>query len=425
MKVYQITEAPTVDSKLSSGVVTSVDIKSTTIIDPKTNQRIFKVVDQNGNELFRGTEEQANIKRDKLKKTINPVVTPKTSKTDRIKSGIKSLLGLTPSAATAAATATATAPNAATATAPKAAGTKLAVDLIPTWKVDNPKMLDLKTLDPKQRAELKKSDRITVGGIVYTKDDIRDIAVLKKQAKASLIMAPDADVPKTAKANLRWLKVSPRVANTLIPKYLGGSLALVEPLHRALVLLQEEAIAGELTAADYNRSVDTALGTWFIATTLPWFVGVCGGLIMPDNKFKRFAQGMIQGRSKSYQSVIVNFFVRNAAAWYGTKYFLAKEPVAKYIAEMFKDQYIDDQDDKIFDFYAAAGWSAGAARTVNVTISREFPEAFKTSYKWVRDNVTGDVKPDTPEVVGNDELNAKIPASDGASWGDDNAVNDW
>ena len=99
MKVYQITEAPTVDSKLSSGVVTSVDIKSTTIIDPKTNQRIFKVVDQNGNELFRGTEEQANIKRDKLKKTINPVVTPKTSKTDKIKSGIKSLLGLTPSAA--------------------------------------------------------------------------------------------------------------------------------------------------------------------------------------------------------------------------------------------------------------------------------------------------------------------------------------
>tara|TARA_R110002096_G_scaffold78604_1_gene184944 strand:- start:17 stop:433 length:417 start_codon:yes stop_codon:yes gene_type:complete len=137
MKVYQITEAPTVDSKLSSGVVTSVDIKSTTIIDPKTNQRIFKVVDQNGNELFRGTEEQANIKRDKLKKTINPVVTPKTSKTDKIKSGIKSLLGLTPSAATA------TAPKAATATAPKAAGTKLAVDLIPTWKVDNPKMLKL------------------------------------------------------------------------------------------------------------------------------------------------------------------------------------------------------------------------------------------------------------------------------------------
>ena len=414
MKVYQITEAPTVDSKLSSGVVTSVDIKSTTIIDPKTNQRIFKVVDQNGNELFRGTEEQANIKRDKLKKTINPVVTPKTSKTDRIKSGIKSLLGLTPSAATA------------TATAPKAAGTKLAVDLIPTWKVDNPKMLDLKTLDPKQRAELKKSDRITVGGIVYTKDDIRDIAVLKKQAKASLIMAPDADVPKTAKANLRWLKVSPRVANTLIPKYLGGSLALVEPLHRALVLLQEEAIAGRIkTAAEYNRSVDTALGTWFIATTLPWFVGVCGGLIMPDNKFKRFMQGMIQGRSKGPRNVFVNLVVRNLGAWYGTKYFLAKEPVAKYIAEMFKDQYIDDQDDKIFNFYAVAGWSAGAARSVNVTINREFPEAFKTSYKWVRDNVTGDVKPDTPEVVGNDELNAEIPASDGASWSDDNAVNDW
>ena len=422
MKVYQITEAPTVDSKLSSGVVTSVDIKSTTIIDPKTNQRIFKVVDQNGNELFRGTEEQANIKRDKLKKTINPVVPPKTSKTDRIKSA----LGLTPSATAAAtATATATAPNAATATAPKAAGTKLAVDLIPTWKVDNPKMLDLKTLDPKQRAELKNSGRITVGGIVYTKEDIRDIAVLKKQAKATLIMAPDADVPKTAKANKYWLKVSPRVVNTLIPKHLGGSLALVEPLHRALVLLQEEAIAGKLTAAEYNRSVDTALGTWFIATTLPWFVGVCGGLIMPDNKFKRFMQGMIQGRSKSKKSVIVHFFVRNLGAWYGTKYFLAKENVAKYIAEMFKDQYIDDQDDKIFDLYAAAGWSAGAARSVNVTINREFPEAFKTSYKWVRDNVTGDVVPDTPEVVGNDELNAEIPASDGDSWSDDNAVSDW
>ena len=421
MKVYQITEAPTVDSKLSSGVVTSVDIKSTTITDPKTNQRIFKVVDQNGNELFRGTEEQANIKRDKLKKTINPVVTPKTSKTDRIKSA----LGLTPSAA--AATATATAPNAATATAtaPKAAGTTLAADLIKDWKVDNPKMLDLKTLDPKERAELKKSGRITVGGIVYTKDDFRDIALLKKQAKASLIMAPDADVPKTARANLRWLKVSPRVVNTLIPKYLGGSLALVEPLHRALVLLQEEAIAGKLTAAEYNRSVDTALGTWFIATTLPWFAGVCGGLIMPDNKFKRFMQGMLQGRSKGPRNVLVNLVVRNLGAWYGTKAFLANEDVAKYIAEMFKDQYIDDQDDKIFDFYAAAGWGAGAARSVNVTINREFPEAFKTSYKWVRDNVTGDVVPSTPEVDGNDELNAKIPASDGDRWGDDNAVNDW
>ena len=97
MKVYHITEAPKIEPPVGSlgdrpidrgpsvsggggnaPRLTSVDITDTGILDSRGN-KIFKVVDQDGKELFRGNEAQANERRDTLRRNIR---TPATT-TDR------------------------------------------------------------------------------------------------------------------------------------------------------------------------------------------------------------------------------------------------------------------------------------------------------------------------------------------------------
>jgi len=100
MKVYHITEAgrtepalgglgdrPTNRGPSISGGggnaprLTSVDITDTGVLDRNGN-KIFKVVDQDGKELFRGNEAQANDRRDTLRRNIRPAATA-TAATDR------------------------------------------------------------------------------------------------------------------------------------------------------------------------------------------------------------------------------------------------------------------------------------------------------------------------------------------------------
>jgi len=88
MKVYHITEAPRIEPPLgglgdrpinrgpsvsggggNAPRLTSVDITDTGILDSRGN-KIFKVVDQDGKELFRGNETAANAERDKLRRNI-------------------------------------------------------------------------------------------------------------------------------------------------------------------------------------------------------------------------------------------------------------------------------------------------------------------------------------------------------------------
>lgn len=101
MKVYHITEAPRIEPTVgslgdrptnrgpsvsggsNSPRLTSVDITDTGILDRNGN-KIFKVVDQDGKELFRGNEAQANDKRDTLRRTIRPIAPAgATSNADR------------------------------------------------------------------------------------------------------------------------------------------------------------------------------------------------------------------------------------------------------------------------------------------------------------------------------------------------------
>ena len=99
MKVYHITEAPRIEPPVGSlgdrptnrgpsvsgggntPRLTSVDITDTGILDRNGN-KIFKVVDQDGKELFRGNEAQANDKRDTLRRNIRPAATAPAA-TDR------------------------------------------------------------------------------------------------------------------------------------------------------------------------------------------------------------------------------------------------------------------------------------------------------------------------------------------------------
>jgi hypothetical protein len=88
MKVYHITEADRIEPSLGGlgdrpinrgpsvsggggnvSRLTSVDITDTGILDSRGN-KIFKVVDQDGKELFRGNEAAANAERDKLRRNI-------------------------------------------------------------------------------------------------------------------------------------------------------------------------------------------------------------------------------------------------------------------------------------------------------------------------------------------------------------------
>ena len=95
MKVYQIiAEAPKDEPPLGVSLTpsasatptpTSVDIKRSQVLGPN-GKPYFTVVDQDGKELFRGTEEQANVKRDQIQRTIKPatpkVLTPKVPTLD-------------------------------------------------------------------------------------------------------------------------------------------------------------------------------------------------------------------------------------------------------------------------------------------------------------------------------------------------------
>jgi len=83
MKVYQIiVEEPKVEPSLGSltpsantpPTPTSVDIRRSQVLGPD-GRPIFTVVDQDGKELFRGTEEQANVKRDEIQRRIRPAST--------------------------------------------------------------------------------------------------------------------------------------------------------------------------------------------------------------------------------------------------------------------------------------------------------------------------------------------------------------
>ena len=80
MKVHQILEAgPRREPSLgaltptasATPTPTSVDIRRSQVLGPD-GRPFFTVVDQDGNELFRGTEEQANVKRDEIQRRIRP-----------------------------------------------------------------------------------------------------------------------------------------------------------------------------------------------------------------------------------------------------------------------------------------------------------------------------------------------------------------
>ena len=83
MKVYQIiAEGPRLEPSLrsltptasSTPTPTSVDIRRSQVLGPD-GRPIFTVVDQDGKELFRGTEEQANVRRDEIQRRIRPAST--------------------------------------------------------------------------------------------------------------------------------------------------------------------------------------------------------------------------------------------------------------------------------------------------------------------------------------------------------------
>ena len=83
MKVYQIiVEEPRSEPSLgsltptasSTPTPTSVDIRRSQVLGPD-GRPIFTVVDQDGKELFRGTEEQANARRDEIQRRIRPAST--------------------------------------------------------------------------------------------------------------------------------------------------------------------------------------------------------------------------------------------------------------------------------------------------------------------------------------------------------------
>ena len=90
MKVYQIiAEGPRREPSLgsmtptasSTPTPTSVDIRRSQVLGPD-GRPFFTVVDQDGNELFRGTEEQANVKRDEIQRRIRPArTTPRAAPT--------------------------------------------------------------------------------------------------------------------------------------------------------------------------------------------------------------------------------------------------------------------------------------------------------------------------------------------------------
>jgi len=78
MKVYQvIVEGPRDEPPMSSltptasATPTSVDIKRSQVLGAD-GKPFFTVVDQDGKELFKGTEEQANLKRDEIQRRIRP-----------------------------------------------------------------------------------------------------------------------------------------------------------------------------------------------------------------------------------------------------------------------------------------------------------------------------------------------------------------
>lgn len=86
MKVHQIiAEGPRREPSLGSltptasatPTPTSVDIRRSQVLGPD-GRPFFTVVDQDGKELFRGTEEQANIKRDEIQRRIRPAAAPRT-----------------------------------------------------------------------------------------------------------------------------------------------------------------------------------------------------------------------------------------------------------------------------------------------------------------------------------------------------------
>ena len=258
------------------------------------------------------------------------------------------------------------------------------------WDLNDDRMIRHDALTRTQKTTLRNTGQIAIGGFNYTQADFDAIATRWKNRVGQLKMNADLDAnaaKRVAEANKRTLQDTTRgtrMVRAFIPNYLGISLALVSVLRNALIELQQEVIDGTLTSADYNNRVDSAVGIWFCAAVIPYALRVAAGAatnVLLRNKIVNIIGPSNRNRG-NWRQFIARSAWRNLGSYIGTRAVLDNETAAKFIAEAFKNAYIDDQNDRWFSL----GYAASTARALNSTIEREFDQRFVDAYKWVKGN---------------------------------------
>lgn len=294
---------------------------------------------------------------------------------------------------------------------------------IADWDDNDSRMLTRDNLDRNQRNTLRRTGQVAIGGFNYTNADFDAIEARARQ-RASILMRENDNVRQVATTNKEVLQTprGTRMIRALIPNYLGASLGLIPSLRNALIDIQAEAIAGDITWEQYNAKVDVALGMWFTATVLPYVfrvaAGTAGGaantLLM--GKLEGFLPGLGRNRG-GWRQWLTRALAKNVASYVLVRTAFESETGSRAIAELFKSEYIDDQTDIMYQVF---GRSASAARALNVTINREFPDAVRAAYNAVR-NATGDVRPEVPGTVNDAEQNQQ--QGDGTPLSTDDVTN--
>ena len=282
------------------------------------------------------------------------------------------------------------------------------------WDLDDDKMIRYNVLTRQEKRTLKNTGQILIGGFNYTQADFDAIETRWKNRVGQLKMKADLDADaakRVAEANKRTLQDTTRgtrMVRAFIPNYFGISLALVSVLRNALIELQQEMIDGTLTPTEYNNKVDSAVGIWFTVTMLPYILRVVGGATIDAALRNRIVNiiGPSNRNRGNWRSFLGRSLMKNLGSYIGTRAVLDNETAAKFIAEAFKNAYIDDQNDHWFSL----GYAASVARSLDKTIDREFDQRFIDAYKLVK----GAIEPTAPadETVV-DQGGEPVPQGDG------------